>query len=39
MVSVIGGAGKIPLPDHPLSESNPPERLIAGIGAGLQARD
>ncbi len=34
MVSVIGGAGKIPLPDHPLSESNPPDHLIAGIVAG-----
>ncbi|MDD5024594.1 MAG: hypothetical protein PHN79_05775 [Methanoregula sp.] len=35
MVSVIGGAGKIPLPDHPLSKAGTPERLIAVIGAGL----
>jgi len=35
MISVIRGAGKIPLPDLPLSETGTPERLIAGIVAGL----
>jgi len=35
MVSVIRGAGKIPLPDLPFFEAGTHGRLIAGIGAGL----
>jgi len=35
MVSVIRGAGKIPLPGRTSIESSPPERLIADIGAGV----
>jgi len=35
MVSVIRGAGKIPLPGLTSIESSTPERLIADIGAGV----